>query len=370
MKKKRIAALLLALMMLFAACSNKPKDAVLKVNSDYLTRADLDKNLDMLKKMYFKDKTDEEMNQVDKSGYSLKQQMMSSALEMMALEELLKQDLKKNKLDITDEDLKAEKDKLIERAGGKEELDKQLEASKLNEDNLNLIISKQAIQAKHKTWYLEANAPSEEDLKKFYEENKAEIDTYDVSHILVDTEEAAKEIKKQLDEKADFAELAKAKSTDTGSGQNGGALGEITMKTSFVPEFLEGVKKLEPGQISEPTKSQFGYHLIKLNSIKTGYENFADKVKSMMVEKAYQTYMENLVKDAKMENYIEEEMKPTKAPEQKEGEKPAEGTEQTPATEKPAEGTEQKPETEKPAEGTEQKPAEEKPEDQKDDKKE
>ncbi|MDH5223571.1 MAG: peptidylprolyl isomerase, partial [Actinomycetota bacterium] len=60
-----------------------------------------------------------------------------------------------------------------------------------------------------------------------------------------------------------FEDLAKQVSTDTGSGANGGSLGQAVAST-YVPEFGEAAVALEPGQISEPVKSEFGYHVILL----------------------------------------------------------------------------------------------------------
>lgn len=86
---------------------------------------------------------------------------------------------------------------------------------------------------------------------------------YDASHILVATEEEAKAIKAQLDEGADFAELAKEKSTGP-TGPNGGSLGWFG-KGQMVKEFENAVTGLEKGQVSDPVQTQFGWHIIILN---------------------------------------------------------------------------------------------------------
>ncbi|WP_170361177.1 peptidylprolyl isomerase [Ruegeria arenilitoris] len=88
-------------------------------------------------------------------------------------------------------------------------------------------------------------------------------DEFNASHILVATEDEAKEIKAQLDDGADFAELAKEKSTGP-SGPNGGALGWFG-KGQMVPEFEQAVIGLEKGQVSDPVQTQFGWHVVVLN---------------------------------------------------------------------------------------------------------
>ena len=88
-------------------------------------------------------------------------------------------------------------------------------------------------------------------------------DEFNASHILVEMEDKAKEIKAQLDDGADFAEMAKEHSTGP-SGPNGGELGWFG-PGQMVPEFEAAVIALDKGQISEPVKTQFGWHLVTLN---------------------------------------------------------------------------------------------------------
>ncbi|MCA9279000.1 MAG: peptidylprolyl isomerase [Phycisphaeraceae bacterium] len=84
-------------------------------------------------------------------------------------------------------------------------------------------------------------------------------------HILVDTEARALELKKEIEGGADFAELAK-KHSSCPSGQSGGALGEFT-PGRMVREFDEVVfSDLPVGQVSEPVKTQFGYHLVEVTA--------------------------------------------------------------------------------------------------------
>ncbi|MEL6523214.1 MAG: peptidylprolyl isomerase [Pseudomonadota bacterium] len=86
---------------------------------------------------------------------------------------------------------------------------------------------------------------------------------YNAAHILVESEEEAVAIKTELDEGADFAALAQEKSTGP-SGPNGGSLGWFS-KGMMVPEFELAVVAMEPGQVSDPVQTQFGWHVIQLN---------------------------------------------------------------------------------------------------------
>jgi peptidyl-prolyl cis-trans isomerase C len=99
--------------------------------------------------------------------------------------------------------------------------------------------------------------------EKFVAEQPAQTEIR-ASHILVATEEEAKEIIKQLEGGADFATIAKEKSTDPSAKQNGGDLGYFTTG-EMVPEFSQAVFAMEKGDSSKaPVKSQFGWHIIKV----------------------------------------------------------------------------------------------------------
>ncbi len=107
---------------------------------------------------------------------------------------------------------------------------------------------------------------TDEAIQAAYDAQFAEFegeDEFNASHILVESEDEAKAIKAQLDEGADFAELAKEKSTGP-SGPNGGSLGWFG-KGQMVPEFENAVVALEKGSVSEPVQTQFGWHLVALN---------------------------------------------------------------------------------------------------------
>jgi peptidyl-prolyl cis-trans isomerase C len=89
---------------------------------------------------------------------------------------------------------------------------------------------------------------------------------YNASHILVETEDEAKELKRLLDEGADFATLAREKSTGP-SGPNGGELGWFG-KGQMVQPFEEAVMSLAVGEVSNPVQTQFGWHVVKLNDMR------------------------------------------------------------------------------------------------------
>jgi len=108
-------------------------------------------------------------------------------------------------------------------------------------------------------------ATTEDAMKKVYEEASKQITgemEVHARHILVETEDEAKAVAEELKKGGDFADLAKKKSKDPGAA-DGGDLGFFT-KEQMVPEFSAVAFTLDPGKISDPVKSQFGWHIIKV----------------------------------------------------------------------------------------------------------
>lgn len=125
------------------------------------------------------------------------------------------------------------------------------------------------------------------------------------AHILVATEDEAKAIIEQLNGGADFAAVAKEKSTDKGSGANGGELGWFA-KNVMVKEFADAAFAMQPGDISKaPVKSQFGFHIIKLEERRMQpaptLESQREQIRAELAEETVQALVKSLRKDAKVE---------------------------------------------------------------------
>ena len=125
---------------------------------------------------------------------------------------------------------------------------------------------------------------TDEDMKKYYEQNKAQFkkpETISAKHILVSDMEEANSIKKELDNNSISFEEAAKKYSSCPSKEQGGDLGEFG-RGMMVPEFEKAAFELEIGEISEPVKTQFGYHIILVESKNEAKEEEFDKVKDMI----------------------------------------------------------------------------------------
>ncbi|MFT6671052.1 MAG: peptidyl-prolyl cis-trans isomerase C [Afipia broomeae] len=149
-------------------------------------------------------------------------------------------------------------------------------------------------------------AVTDEAMKKVYEDATKQVSgekEVRARHILVPTEEEAKAIKAELDKGADFAKLAKEKSKDPGAA-DGGDLGFFT-KEQMVPEFSAVAFALEPGKISDPVKSQFGWHIIKVEEARDrkppDFEQVKGQIQNFVIRKAQADYVTKLRTEAKVE---------------------------------------------------------------------
>ena len=150
---------------------------------------------------------------------------------------------------------------------------------------------------------------TDDDAKKYYEANKdkfKEPEKIKVSHILVDSEAEAKDILAKLKGGADFAALAKEKSKDP-SKDKGGELGFLS-KGQTVPEFEQVAFALQPGQISDVVKTQFGYHIIKVTEKQPekviAYDDIKDRLKQMLLSDKQKERFEALLKDLRDKNKV------------------------------------------------------------------
>jgi len=165
----------------------------------------------------------------------------------------------------------------------------------------NKILMETLLQAEGKA------AATEQAMRKVYEDATKQMageTEVRARHILVATEDEAKKILEELKKGTDFAELAKMRSKDPGAAAEGGDLGYFS-KDQMVPEFAEVAFKLDKGQMSDPVKTQFGWHIIKVEDKRAKpaptFEEVKDQVQTFVTRKAQAEYITKLREGAKIE---------------------------------------------------------------------
>lgn len=209
----------------------------------------------------------------------LAEQDGGQTLDAMITEMLIEQEAKKANITVTEEELDHEFDRVKKRFGSELEFQMMLAQLNMSEDMIKGQLRSSLLVKKMMLPEIDVH---EDDLKQYYEENKQfyeEEEQVKARHILVETEEEANEIKQQLDQGADFEELAKEKSTDPGSKESGGDLGYFG-RGEMVAEFEETAFSLAVGEISAPVKSSYGYHIIKVEDYKEARTPTYDEIKN------------------------------------------------------------------------------------------
>jgi peptidyl-prolyl cis-trans isomerase C len=155
--------------------------------------------------------------------------------------------------------------------------------------------------------YRKSNAVSDADVQAEYDKFVAANSgkEYKARHILVEKEDEAQKILADLKKGAKFEDLAKKQSKDPGSGANGGDL-DWAAPASFVPEFSEAMVKLKKGETTAaPVKSQFGYHIIRVDDVRQAQlpkvEEVKPQITQQLQQQRLQKYQEELRAKAKVE---------------------------------------------------------------------
>lgn len=236
----------------------------------------------------------------------------TSTLDNMITMELIDQAAADANVTVTEEDVNAEIESLKTQFGGEEMLNTALAQSGMTLDDLK---ENTEVQVKIRKILEPQTTVTDEDISTYYEENKDSFATPEqvrASHILVATKEEADEIKKELDEGADFATLAKEKSTDS-SASNGGDLGFFG-EGDMVEEFEKAAFSLDINEISEPIKSDYGYHIIMKTDYKEAtnptLEDKKEEIREILVDQQVSelssTWLSDLRTNAKITNKLEE----------------------------------------------------------------
>lgn len=255
-------------------------------------------------------------------------------LNSMITEELIQQELKKKSITVTDADVSKEVDALKASFPSEDQFNMQLQQAGMTLDDLK---EQTKTQVELKKLMADKIKVTDDEIKQIYDQYKDSFATPEqvrASHILVETKEEAEAIVKQLKEGADFAAIAKEKNQDA-TKETGGDL-DFFGRGQMDPAFEEAAFKLKKGEISDPVKSSFGYHIIKVTDRKEAtnptLEDKKEEIRSQLEnQKVYSestAYIQELKDKATITNTLDETAAETPAD-------PATETPADPATETP-----------------------------------
>lgn len=234
----------------------------------------------------------------------------TDVLDSMIEQKVINKEAEKKSVTISEKELDKELDALITSYSGEDTFNQALEANGIKESEVKKDLE---TNLKAKKLVEDTIDISEDEMKSYFDENKDSFDQPEqvkASHILVKDEKPANEVKKKLSDGEKFAELAKEYSTDTASKEDGGDLGYFS-KEDMVQEFSDAAFDLNVNEISEPVKTEYGYHVIKVIDKKAAqdanYENSKEEIKQLLLENKFQseypTWLEETKKKYDIENF-------------------------------------------------------------------
>jgi len=311
MKPLRIALVAaLATVLVFGVFGCSDKNVAAKVNDDVITVEALDAQVEQLKKQY-----PQMFEGADGEGRLLdfKQRILDNLIN----QKLLEQAAESKGLEVKDAEINAQIDQL--KGGFKDDAQFQsaLKSAGLTLETLKTQVKEQLLTQKIVESLAKSSTATEAEIKAYYDKNKTQFfqkEAKRASHILFKPEDKkkAEEVLKQVKAGGDFAALAKANSIDNATATKGGDLGWPT--TPYVPEFESALAKLDTGEVSALVQTPYGWHIIKVTDERKGSQQKLEDVKAQIEQilvqqtraDAYQKYLDELRKNAKIEILIEE----------------------------------------------------------------
>lgn len=326
--RKNIPFLIMALLvssLLLWGCSS---GVVASVNGKDITAQQLDEEVAAVKKNLEQQGFSFEGDQ----GKEFEDMLRSNVLEQMIDQELVMQETERLGLVPTDKEIDDELGRIKEQLGSEGEYRKFLAANGVNEPKLkDLIKHQQALVKLQKKITSEVPEPTEEEIKSYYDQNKEQFsqpEQRQVSHILIgtgnysgdknrteaDAKVQALQVVDRLKAGADFGELAREYSDDPGSKDNGGQYPPFSRGSGFASEFEDAAFELTKGDYTaEPVRTQFGYHIIRLDDVIPAVQMSLSDVKESISANLHENavmdkmnaYMENLRSNADIVNKLE-----------------------------------------------------------------
>ncbi len=306
MKTRLLVLPVLLIALIAAGCGggskDVPKDAVAVVDGQSIPRSEYDALIAQAKKSYTTQK-----REFPKAGSAEFQTLRNQAVQFLVQREEFEQQAKDLGIEVTDKQL-ADRLKQIKTqyfGGDDKKYQAQLKTQGLTDTQVRSDIRAQIISEQLFEKVTKDVKVTDEDIQQYYEKNKSQYsqaESREVRHILVKTRAQANDIVDQLEKGADFSELAKKFSQDTGSKENGGKL-TITKGQTVAP-FDQTAFLLKTNTISKPVKTEFGYHIIQpigeIQDAKTQpLKEVKETIRSTLLQTKKNTAMTKWVDDLK-----------------------------------------------------------------------
>ncbi len=297
--------IILIVFSFLTGCTSKD-DLAAKVNDEVITNMELEIHFNINKMVlestmvgpdyWTKEREDGKINE---------DAMREAVLQVLIREKLQIKEAEKKGIIANEEEIQNRINEMKEVSGGEENFKRYLHQYGVSEENIEDVIIRVIILGKYRNSIISELAITEENLRQFFNENKENFIKVKTRHILVSTEEEAREIIEELNEGKDFSELAEQKSIAPNAAM-GGMLDYFIMG-QVINEYEEVAFSLEVENISEPVKTDDGYYIIQLIEKIEEFEDLKEQVNAKYEEKKFNDKIEELKSKADIKIYSQEE---------------------------------------------------------------
>lgn len=306
LKRFLILAAMAFLVWGVVGCNLFAKKAAI-VNGDPIYMSEVDKQLERISAQH---KTAEQK----KAFTQQKAQIQKQILDILVDQKLYEQQAEKLGVKVTDQEVENEVNRTKKRFPSEAEFAKALKDAQMTLDDLREFTKNRLLQERVNNKVVGKITVTDAEMQDYYEKNKDQFkdpEQVKVSHILVKTEDEAKKIRAEIVGGLDFAEAAKKYSTDAATKTKGGDLGFV-QKGVMAAEFEQAAFALGIGEVSQPVKTQFGWHLIKVFEKKAERQKTYDEVKESLKQMLeaqkksdkIQKWLEGIRKKSKIQTLI------------------------------------------------------------------
>lgn len=318
MMKLRKTAILLAVMIISISlvlngCGMVQKNAAADGNSvvavvggDQIKKVEFNQMFEMFKVQYEQQYGTDIWNK-DVDGRKYIDVMKEKVLDMLVDIKVQEKEAQKAGITVTDDEINAEIDKAKKYFDSEEKFNEFLTSQKMTMEYLKDTIKKDILVSKLKEKMTANVAVTDDEVASYYGLHQDQFVSVKASHILLEKEDEAKAMLERVKKGENFNELALQYSKDPSAKQNKGDLGYFR-KGQMVEPFEKAAFSMKAGQISEPVKTDYGYHIIKVEDIKIDkLEDVAAELKTSMLQgkkdTAYQGILEEMRTKAAIKKY-------------------------------------------------------------------
>ncbi len=315
MKKLIVGGALLTLvvsMLVLAACGQQkvPAGAIAAVGDGVVTQEQFDQIWTQAEAQYKSQEGAPPFPSPDSTQYN---QLRASIVNYLVQNEIIKTKAAELGVKVTDKQLQQRMDEIVKQVGGQKKLDKLLKEQSVTQAQLEVQLKAQMLQDAVQQKVYSSIKVTPEQVKKYFEDpaNKSQFnvpESVDARHILVKTKAEAEKVRALLEadnSDANWKKVAAEYSTDPGSKDNGGSLGNFP-KGRMVKPFEDVAFGLKVDEISQPVKTQFGYHIIEVTKKTPGSKQTLEQAKATIEQQlkyqkqatAWEDWLKTAMKDA------------------------------------------------------------------------